>query len=278
MSDENPKRLFEDIDKIDDSPDWDEVISVSRNRSRYQADIIEELLGKADAISEDLRGMSMRETLTIGPLLPDNPDATTYAVINHIKESFLKVLEQKGLIKGLGTNITDDASGASYVVAQFGFVPSSFKSGIKSWKAASTSEKKNAAEAPEKRGGSPTTQVIGDGGYLLIGKDKIFIGKATSGKFRLIETLCTPELGVRRTADAIFEYTKTNKNKSDASYKDAYLSPQKKETAIGFQFKEIKRAIRDYAKENGMKKLSVPQLTLKWDENRNAWLEVKRGT
>ena len=279
MSKEETKKFFEELEKVDDSPDWDEVISVARNKNRYQIALIDELLEKSKAFSEGIREVLVRETLTIGPLLDDNPAATTYTVRNHIRESFLKLLERMDFIKNLNTKVEDDEiSGVPHLIAQFGFIPSTFERRIKAWKNASEKTQGKPMETAKKKKELPRTDINRDDGYLLIGGEKIFIGSVRSGKFLLIETLCNPKFGTRRTAESVFEHIKTDRNKRDASYIDAYLGPRKKIDVIKSQFKEVQRAIRGYAYENGIMKSLLPQLSLKWDKDRNAWLEASGGT
>jgi hypothetical protein len=128
----------------------------------------------------------------------------------------------------------------------------------------------------------PKTEIGKDGtGYLLFHDHRIPIGESSSGKFRLVETLCGVSFGVAKTIETVFSSTESikDKNKVDASLGDPYMAGSRKFALLENQVKEVNRAITEYSKQKKLKNFES-RLTLKTDSKthpKKVWLEERVG-
>mgnify|MGYP001557973295 FL=1 len=114
-------------------------------------------------------------------------------------------------------------------------------------------------------------------GYLIFYGEKIPIGEISTGKFKLVETLCGMGLRKGKTIDTVFDYIKVekDKNKIDASLGSPYLARNRKLVLIENQMREVNRAITEYVEKRKLKKLKF-RLKIK-KENDTIWMENKVG-
>lgn len=116
---------------------------------------------------------------------------------------------------------------------------------------------------------NPYVQVKNGMGFLFLSGEEIEIGKADTGKYRLLQSLCEPEFGMAKTIEGAFEAIKLERYFTKGSLRDPYLVRGKKIEIIKSQFKEIQRTISEYRRENGIKNL---RLKMKIDTQK-VWLE-----
>lgn len=139
-----------------------------------------------------------------------------------------------------------------------------------------TPEEKNISEERE-----PANRVVPlsekGKGYLIFHGEKISIGEVNTGKFRLLETLCTMGLRKGKSINAVFDYIKTekDKNKSDQRLESLYQGRNIKLELIKNQMREINRAITEHVKKMKGKKIKL-RLKIK-TENDNVWMEERVG-
>lgn len=114
-------------------------------------------------------------------------------------------------------------------------------------------------------------------GYLIFHNEKILIGPLSSGKFKLVETLCSNGFHKGKTLERVFSDTKPqkDKNKKDNRLDSLYEGPIRKIELLKNQIREINRAINKHATQVGLKDFNY-RLTLK-SENNTVWIEQTVG-
>ena len=118
-------------------------------------------------------------------------------------------------------------------------------------------------------------------GYLIFHDQKIQLGKISTGKFKLAETLCNDSFGTGKTIETVFEITKPkkDKNKIDGNLNDPYMGPSRKFTLMENQVREINREITEHVKRKKVKNFGF-RLTLKSNDKihpTTVWLEERVG-
>jgi hypothetical protein len=100
--------IFGDIDKIDDSIEWDNIESIFKHKNRRKIEAVDELRERLEAISENLDSMPLNERFVIGPIV-DGPGAYEYEAANHILKNLFKNLERAKFLKNLSFSVIDEA-------------------------------------------------------------------------------------------------------------------------------------------------------------------------
>ncbi len=128
----------------------------------------------------------------------------------------------------------------------------------------------------------PRTEVGKDGlGYLIFHDQRIPVGDASSGKFRLAEVLCL-NFGVAKTIVVTFDAAKVKRNETDNNLESLYRGNILKLRLLEGQAREINRAITDYVARKKLKDFRF-RMALKVDNKTNphsVWLVervVRRG-
>ena len=118
----------------------------------------------------------------------------------------------------------------------------------------------------------PSTIIEDKRGYLILNGEKVHIGGASTGKFRLVECLCAP-FGTAKTIDVVFASINSKRGGNNDVSADEYLARNNKKTVIENQFGEIQRAISAHRRRLiGKKTKNDFSLSLKMDDMK-CWLE-----
>ncbi len=142
-----------------------------------------------------------------------------------------------------------------------------------------SSKGKNALKEEVNHPDEVFTRVESGIGYLILYSEKIPIGEAWTGKFRLVETMCDRGLGKSKTIDVVFDYIKVkkDKNKTDVRLEDSYLASNRKLELIDNQMREVNRAISEYVKNNGLKRFKYRLKVESDPKNNTIWIKNKVG-
>lgn len=125
MSREETHKFFDEIRKMDDSPDWGKIAIVAKEKTHYEQEIKDELFKLATTISEH-KDVLLRGEITVGPEFEDEPMYSTQEAINNLKRQFLKELESEDFISKLNfKSQRDSVSETDFLIAFFSYIPSS---------------------------------------------------------------------------------------------------------------------------------------------------------